>query len=64
MNTLYNNIEIGDTISFPRSILKVKEGKVIGFKGHNQHAKRVLCENGVSFEISRYVFDYVVWDNN
>ena len=61
MNSLYNNIEIGDIISFPNSFLAVKSGKVIGFRKWNGRAKKVLCEGGVSFEITRNSFDYTLW---
>lgn len=69
MNSLnmYDNIEVGDTIYFPNLPLAVKSGKVIGFRKWNGHAKRVLCEGGVSFEISKHSRTYVLSvdeDNN
>ena len=61
MNSLYNNIEIGDYIEFPNSILKVKGGIVSSVKGLNGHAKIVECLNGHKFPISKYKTDYVLW---
>ena len=58
--SMYDNIEVGDTIEFPNSCLLVKSGVVSGFKGINGHAKYVLCDNGAKFPISRYKVDYTL----
>lgn len=66
MTSLYNNIEVGDTISFPRSFLAVKEGVIASITKRNQHALFVTCTNGAKFEVSKHSNDYVltVEDNN
>jgi hypothetical protein len=60
MNSLYDSIEVGDTISMPTSFALVKEGKIVKIRKSNQHAKSVLLETGEWFHLSRYVRDYVI----
>ena len=60
MTSLYNSIEIGDTITFPTSMNLVKSGVVASIRKWNGHAMRVTCTNGAIFEISRYKNDYVL----
>jgi len=63
MNSLYDSIEVGDTISMPLSLNLVKQGKIVKIKKSNQHAKSVLLETGEWFHLSRYVRDYVIESN-
>jgi hypothetical protein len=58
---LYDNVEVGDTISFPNSRLLVKEGVVASVKGLNGHAKVIKVTSGQEFAISKYKTDYVLW---
>lgn len=58
--SLYDSIEIGDTITLPTSSNLVKSGKIVKIKGSNQHAKSVLLETGEWFHLSRYTRDYVI----
>jgi hypothetical protein len=62
MNSLaiYDNIEVGDTITFPKSMNLVKSGVVASTRKWNGNAMRVTCTNGAIFEISRYTRDYVL----
>lgn len=60
MTSLYNNIEIGDTITFPTSMNLVKSGIVESLRKWNGSAMQVRCTNGAKFEISRYKTDYVI----
>jgi len=66
MNSLYDSIEIGDTITFPTSFLLTKSGVVESLRKWNGSAMQVVCTNGAKFEISRYKRDYVltVEENN
>ena len=60
MTSLYNSIEIGDTITFPNSMNLVKSGVVESLRKWNGSAMQVRCTNGAKFEISRYKNDYVL----
>jgi len=62
MNSLsiYDSIEINDTITMPLSSNLVKSGKIVKIRKSNQHAKSVLLETGEWFHLSRYVSDYVL----
>jgi hypothetical protein len=62
MNSLsiYDSIEINDTITMPLSFNLVKSGKIVKIRKSNQHAKSVLLETGEWFHLSRYVRDYVI----
>ena len=60
MNSLYNNIEIGDTITLPLSMMKVKSGVIASIRKHNQYALAVTCTNGATFELSRYKVNFVL----
>jgi hypothetical protein len=62
MNSLaiYDNIQIGDTISLPRSMNLVKSGVVASIRKWNGSAMRVTCTNGAIFELSRYSHDFVI----
>jgi hypothetical protein len=62
MNSLamYDNIEIGDTITFPKSMNLVKSGVVESTRKWNGSAMQVRCTNGAKFEISRYKTEYVL----
>lgn len=62
MNSLatYDNIEVGDTITFPKSMNLVKSGVVSSTRKWNGSAMQVTCTNGAKFEISRYKTDYVL----
>jgi hypothetical protein len=60
MTSLYNHIEIGDTITFPTSMNLVKSGVVESLRKWNGSAMQVRCTNGARFEINRYVNDYVL----
>jgi len=60
MTSLYNHIEIGDTITFPTSMNLVKSGVVESLRKWNGTAMQVRCTNGAKFEISRYKTDYVL----
>jgi hypothetical protein len=64
MNSLsiYDSIEINDTITMPLSSNLVKSGKIVKIRKSNQHAKSVLLETGEWFHLSRYVRDYVITD--
>jgi hypothetical protein len=57
---MYDNVEIGDTITLPVSMLAVKEGVIASIRKHNQYAMRVTCTNGAWFELSRYTRDFVL----
>jgi len=56
--SLYDSIEIGDTITFPLSMNLVKSGKIVKIKGSNQHSKGVQLETGEWFYLSRYNLNY------
>jgi hypothetical protein len=56
----YDSIKVGDTISLPKSFSLVKSGKIVSVRKWNQHAKRVTCDNGAWFELSRYSNDYLI----
>ncbi len=60
MNSLatYDNIEVGDTITFPNSMNLLKSGVVSSIRKWNGSAKRITCTNGAIFEISRYKTNY------
>ena len=58
--SLYDSIEIGDTITMPLSFNLVKSGKIVKIRKSNQHAKSVLLETGEWFHLSRYTRDYVI----
>ena len=62
MNSLatYDNIEVGDTITFPKSMNLVKSGVVESTRKWNGNSMQVRCTNGAKFEISRYTTDYVL----
>jgi len=66
MNSLksYDNIEIGDTIIFPNTFLNQVSGVITSIRKHNQRAMQVKCSNGATFEVSRNITDFVLWDNN
>lgn len=57
---MYDNIELGDTITLPVSMLLVKEGVISKIRKHNQHAMAVECTNGAKFELSRYKRNFVL----
>lgn len=56
--SLYDSIEIGDTITMPLSMALVKSGKIVKIKGLNQHSKGVQLETGEWFYLSRYTLNY------
>lgn len=56
--SLYDSIEIGDTITMPLSMALVKSGKIVKIRKSNQHAKSVQVETGEWFHLSRYNLDY------
>ena len=58
--SIYDSIEINDTITMPLSSNLVKSGKIVKIRKSNQHAKSVLLETGEWFHLSRYVSDYVL----
>jgi hypothetical protein len=60
--SIYDSIEINDTITMPLSSNLVKSGKIVKIRKSNQHAKSVLLETGEWFHLSRYVRDYVITD--
>ena len=60
MTTLYNNIELGDTITLPNTNLAVKSGVIVSIKKINQFAKQVTCSNGAKFAVSKFNPDYVL----
>jgi hypothetical protein len=60
MNSLYNTIKIGDTITMTKSSNLVKSGVVASLRKWNGDAMRVTCTNGAIFELSKYNSDYTV----
>ena len=56
--SLYDSIEIGDTITMPLSMALVKSGKIVKIRKSDQHAKSVQVETGEWFHLSRYTLDY------
>lgn len=45
----YDSIQIGDTISFPKSMNLIKSGVISQIKGLNQYHKEVWTTNGGRF---------------
>jgi hypothetical protein len=60
----YDNIEVGDTITLPVSIMLVKEGIVSSIHKHNQYAMAVHCTNGAIFELNHRKRDFVITKEN
>lgn len=62
MNSLtnYDNIELGDTITLPVSMLATKSGVVSAIRKWNGNAMRVTCTNGAIFELNRFKRNFVL----
>lgn len=63
--SLYTNIQVGDTIEFPKSMNPnlcslIKSGKISKIKGLNGHAKEIWTDNGGHFIASRYRVNYIL----
>ncbi len=54
----YDSIQVGDFIAMKNSLALIKSGKIVSIRKWNGHAKRVTCDNGAWFELSRYKNDY------
>jgi hypothetical protein len=61
MTSLYDSLEIGDTISLPLSMLAVKSGVIAKIVKTNGDALKVICTNGAVFPLSRYVRNFTLW---
>jgi hypothetical protein len=58
MISLYNSIQIGDTITMSNYPNLVKSGVVASLRKWNGSRMRVTCTNGAIFELDRYTSDF------